>query len=841
MKTSNGSRALFHFERPRLNKLFTEAVKYPLVVVCAGAGYGKTSAVHDFAEEYQAATAWIQLSERDNVGARFWENFTHTMMQVNASLAGAISKLGFPDTRDKVNQYIALLHHHVEIKRRIIVMDDFHCIYEPSVIRFVEECVLLKMPEGTSIFLISRSTPNINIAGLVSRGCIYSLSENDLRFTESELAQFFRRLDISPQPEALREIMQDTEGWAFALNLIARSFQKAPGYEGYVRKAMKTNIFRLMETEIWDRVSERLQYFLVRLSLIEHLSVDLIELMADGDEDMIAELEKQSAYIRHDSYINAYLIHPLFLEFLTARQELLSAEQKRKTYAIAGGWCNRSGFKIDAMSYYEKTGDYSSIISVIFALPAQFSYDIAKYTAEIIDRAPAEAFDTMEFLAITHLRAYMCQGLWQKSVELAKYYEGKFLRLPEDDPFRKRNLGAIYYCLGMLRALLCITDDNYDFDQYFESFGKYITEPDDLTRLAAHSPGPWIIMAGSSRKGAPEECIDALARTVAHISRCCNGRMTGEDDLARGEFKFFQGDTTAAETLITRALAQAREKRQFEIVHRALLYTLRIAVSQGNLAKAEQALKDMKAQLDENEYANRFINYDISVSWFYYILAMPDHVTDWLKENFSPYGHAGFIENFGNQIKARFCYMTRSYVSLLSYIHEMKERESFLFGRVEMLAIEACVYYKIKSKRKAYAVLQDAYEAAAPNGILMPFIEMGKDMRTLAASALKNSACAIPSIWLENVSRKASTYAKRKSSIITEYKQVNRIRDGIILTPREAEILTDLSHGLSRSEIAAGRNLSINTVKMVINMIYAKVGAGNLADLIRIAVERKMI
>ena len=53
--------------------------------------------------------------------------------------------------------------------------------------------------------------------------------------------------------------------------------------------------------------------------------------------------------------------------------------------------------------------------------------------------------------------------------------------------------------------------------------------------------------------------------------------------------------------------------------------------------------------------------------------------------------------------------------------------------------------------------------------------------------------------------------------------------------------MADLSHGLSRSEIAANRDLSINTVKMAINTIYSKLGARNLADLIRIAVERKII
>jgi LuxR family maltose regulon positive regulatory protein len=216
-------------------------------------------------------------------------------------------------------------------------------------------------------------------------------------------------------------------------------------------------------------------------------------------------------------------------------------------------------------------------------------------------------------------------------------------------------------------------------------------------------------------------------------------------------------------------------------------------------------------------------------------------MADWLREDFTPYAHAAFIENSGNQIKARYYFSTRDYPPLLSYIHEMKQRESYLFGRIEMLAIEACVHYRMKNKEKAFAVLSEAYQTASPNDIIMPFIELGKDMRTLTASALKDPDSKIPGPWLETVNRKATSYAKRQLHVIAEYRQVNGITDGIAFSPREREILTDLSHGLSRAEIAASRNLSVNTVKKVINMIYSKVGAENLADLIRFAVERKVI
>ncbi|MCL1954491.1 MAG: LuxR C-terminal-related transcriptional regulator [Brevinematales bacterium] len=255
----------------------------------------------------------------------------------------------------------------------------------------------------------------------------------------------------------------------------------------------------------------------------------------------------------------------------------------------------------------------------------------------------------------------------------------------------------------------------------------------------------------------------------------------------------------------------------------------------------EQTLKETKAQIDEVEYLNRFMDYDVSLSWYYCFLGLPEKVVDLLKEDFLSYSHAACLDNFENQIKVRFHYAARIFPPLLLYIEEMKRRESFLFGRIEMLAIEACVHYKLKNKEKAFAALRDAYETALPNGIVMPFIEMGKDMRTLTAALQKESNKVIPASWLEDISRKAATYAKRRSHIITKYMQASGITGNIVMSPRETDILTDISHGLSRNEIAAARGLSINTVKMVINNIHYKLGAENLADLIRIAVERKLI
>ena len=830
----------FHLKRSRLNKIFSEAMKYPLIIVCAGAGYGKSMAVSDFVQEYHASTLWVQLSERDNVGARFWENFTHSIMPINEPLALSIIKLGFPDTQEKLKQYFTILNNSIDKKRRNIVFDDCHFIENNALIRFIEESIR-NLPLGITLFLISRSTPRINIASLVSSDKVFNISEEELRFTEDELSQYSKKQGITLQHDSLRNIMQDTEGWAFAINYIVRSYKKAPGYEGYLRNAMKSNIFRFMELEIWETISARLQDFLVRLSLIDHLSIELIALLAGPDLQLVSELEKQNAYVRIDSYINALLIHPLFLEFLATKQNLLTESQKHDTYTIAGAWCNKNGFKIDALSYYEKISNYKSIVDMFMGSSSQIPFDIACFAEVILRNAPQEAYNTVVYLASTHLRTLICQGLSEEADKKAAYYEEMFFKLPDGLPFKRSSLTSVYYCWSIVRVGLNMKADVYDFHVYIEKLSKCYPRPIDPGNLIARSPNPWLCAVSASRKGSLFDYLSALKQSVESMSKCYISFENGEDDLALGEIKFYQGDMLLSESFITNAMSTMRRTNYMEMSHRALFYTLRIAFFQGDYAKSEKTLNDMKSNLNNLKYYNRFNDYDVSLCWYYCALGFAEKSPDWLKENFYPFIGTRFGENFANQVKARYCYATRSYTPLLSHIHEIKKYVLYLFSRVELLAMEACVYYKMKDKEKAAASFEEAYNYANPNGIIMPFIEMGKDMRTLTSFILKNTNIKIPKAWLEDINRKSAAYAKRLAHIITEYRKNFGHTDSSVISPRESEILMDLSQGLSRLEIADSRGLSINTVKMIINSIYMKLGAENLAGAIKIATEKKII
>ncbi len=114
-------------------------------------------------------------------------------------------------------------------------------------------------------------------------------------------------------------------------------------------------------------------------------------------------------------------------------------------------------------------------------------------------------------------------------------------------------------------------------------------------------------------------------------------------------------------------------------------------------------------------------------------------------------------------------------------------------------------------------------------------------MRTLASTALRQGGAGVPAEWLEGVKRRAATFAKHQSLMVSACQKAGGQKGDITLSVREQEVLLDLYHGLSRLEIAAKQALSTNTVNSAVNSIFNKLGAHSVADVVRIAAEEKLV
>ncbi|MDR1412295.1 MAG: LuxR C-terminal-related transcriptional regulator [Spirochaetaceae bacterium] len=834
-----------YLERPPIDRLLEESLQKSVVIVNAGAGFGKTHAVYSFVRRYPALVGWVQLSERDNIPKRFWENLIAGISAGNKKAAVKLADIDFPETEREFERYLAIPRQETRTDvKYVLVYDDFHLIHDRGVLRFMERSITSPFPSITSV-LISRTEPSLNLMGLESKGLLARITEEDLRFTREEMVSYFDLLDISPSPHTVSSIYYDTEGWAFAIHLAGLSLRNAPAGAAYVNQALRSNIFKLIDSEVMAPLPVPVQRFLIKLSLIEHLVPDLLGELA-GDASVIERMKELDSFVRFDIYLNVYHIHHLFLDYLKGRQDELTESEKKDLWLRTAAWCAANGQKMDAISYYEKAGDYARLLGVVDTMPSILPNRTSRILLEIMERAPVEIYDEIAHAQVVRTGLYLTLEMFDRSKEELAAVISRLEAAPPS-PFVYRTLTGCYNNLGFIGMNTCSYTRDYDYVHYFEKAREYyefnkfeIRPPISVIPLSSY-----LCRVNSEEKGEIEKYIEAISAAIPYVSVTFGGCAMGMGDLCRAELAFFRGDISGAEQFAFRALRDARQGNQYETENRALFYLLRISLARGNYEALEGILKQAEAQLGEQDYPTRFINYDIITGWYYAHIGQTDRLAPWLKNDFEESDLNSIVFGLEIMVKAKYHFSEKRYPAVLAVLESRKDRNSlwnFVLEKIEMKALEAVCRYHLRDREGAFAALEDACRLARPNAVTMPFIELGKDMRTLLGAAIKNKAPEFPPGWLEKLRLGAAGYAKKLFSATEQYRAAADARKepgkpAAALSGREFQVLTELSRGMTQEEIASFSSISVNTVKSVIRSIYNKLGAVNRVNAVRIAAD----
>jgi LuxR family maltose regulon positive regulatory protein len=857
-----------YLERSGLNERLKTALESPVLTVIAGEGYGKTHSVYSFLRSIDVVTTWIQLSERDNLGWHFWENYTGAISLYHREFGARLLNLGFPDTIRQVDRYATLLEQErAGGGQYVTVVDDFHLIHEEPVLRFIERVLAIPYNK-TTVVLISRKEPAINSVSLLSKGKLSQITVDDLRFNKQEVGNYFALYDIALSPGELDQIYDDSEGWALAISMVAEEMKRQDAMHHvesakrpqYTRTLMEQSSFKNMEDEILGAASRELRNFLIKLSLIERWSPELLEKLALNRE-VIGEMENLSSFIRYDAYLHGYRIHHLFLEFLKEKQGELEHEEIREVYLKAASWYLENNLRVEAAINYERARDYRGLINIIYAFPRILPNTVAAFFLEIVDRllaldpselpaegdeagSPRGSYEDFAFLRYAvRPRLILGLGRVEESIEENRRSIAQFEAL--STPLSSRILASCYNQLGALGIIASRVTRNYNIAPLFEKSNYYyLRHPEVLEGpITQGCISSYIVSVGYPvEPGELERAVREFSLAVAPASNSFNGYRYGTDALGWGELAFFTADINNAEKFVRQAVFQAREKKQYEIENRSLFYLLRINIYTGNFSGVEEVLKQLDAQLENTEFLDRYILHDIETGWFYAQTGQTGKIASWLKNDFEKSELNAMLHGFETMVKAR-CSFAEGYykrvlktlsVPQISSLHGGHGLGEFLFGRLEMRVLEAAALHKLEEHEKAFAALEDAWNIAASNNLEMPFIELGENMRSLAALAAEKKI-SIPRPALENIRNKASVYAKKLSMVTEQYCSRQKSHSLPALSFRETEVLNGLAQGLTREEIAKDSGISVRAVKNVISNLYAKLGALNRADAIRIA------
>ena len=839
--------------RPRLDAILEQATRCKLVYVIAGAGYGKTQAVRQYIEQQEdAIIRWVQLTESDNIGSRYWENLTHSVSFDNSELADRLRELGFPETNARFKQFAETLKstEHRSMKT-FLILDDFHLIHSTQALTFAERCAYLRIP-GACVIIISRNEPEINAVSLFSKGQVSVITEEALRFTDEEASAFLKQRGIAFPQKNLPQIIAVTEGWALAIQLLSLVLKRAPKNLDLALGTMKQNVFKLLEREAFSDFSEIIQKTMVKLSLVSNLPLTILQNLFQ-DTQILRKAPQLASFVWFDSFTGEDRVHPLYWEFLQSKRYILSQEEKLDTYRQAAQWCAENNFSLDAMYYFAKSRDYERMVELLFSHPFKLPHDTCEYFLQILENLDPKNEDRDNVSKLT-LKCFftplLLMGMgkyeeaWERTQDVIWQYEN------DNSAIAIKLLYASYSNLVYIDMYACTVTHKYNAPEYIKKSLEYFKQ---CPLPPAETSGAFVVadvrsMACLVGVGAElsefDQFLEDARQTALYIEETHHSMYYGYDDLVACELAFYRNQPDAAKNYARQAIAKAREKKQYSIEAMAAQYLLRISLQEGDYPLVKEMLKQLSSHLEIPDFWNRQLLYDLFTGFFYIQIGLPGMAPSWLFMDEKEATSEVRVPARELAISVRGHIALKQYNQALtvlcnSYPREPQER--FLLSELTLLLLTAVARLQTGDTSGAMRDFEDAYSLSFDGVFEMPFIELGKNLRPLITAASKREEGVIPGEWLVAIDRKAAIYAKKISVITNTFKGEKNIADSISLSDREREVLGDLYHGLTREEIAANRYLSVNTVKKTLQSVFIKLDANNSVDAIRVALEKKLI
>ncbi|MFH1143869.1 MAG: BTAD domain-containing putative transcriptional regulator [Candidatus Eisenbacteria bacterium] len=363
--------------RERLDRLWTAWRARRLVLVTAGAGFGKTSFLAAQARTRGRACLWYTVDETDTDLASFLTHLAH--------LAESPSTAGGPpavEVRHRPHgtspaEVLALLVRSLRARgpRAMLVIDDLHLASDtPEVQHFLERLIRF-LPEETTLALASREPIELATAKLRAQGGVAALTANDLKLTAEEVsALYHRRFPDADHPERVfRRIATRTEGWAAGVEIFLQNLEgdRVPAIDAALARvtAAGTGWFAYFAEEVLRRLDLPTQDFLCRSALLPRLDPALCDEVL-GRQDSRTVLERLCARnlftFTSSGEPAGYRYHRLFQEFL--REQLrrrLSATAIHRLHRRAARALIRSGAWADALTASVEGGDVGGALRLM--------------------------------------------------------------------------------------------------------------------------------------------------------------------------------------------------------------------------------------------------------------------------------------------------------------------------------------------------------------------------------------------------------------------------------------------------------------------------------------------
>ena len=349
--------------RPRLMEKMDGGLRQGslLTLVCAPAGYGKTTLVCEWIQHikdiqegekpsssevrFPRQYTWLTLDQSDNDLGRFLAYFVAALQQIHSRAGeGVVESLQTPRPPNPHTLATWLINDLADLPHRfILVLDDFHLISAQSILDFLS-FFIDHQPDQICLVIVSRGDPDLPLARMRARGQMIELRQEELSFTLQEVDLFLKKtLSFNLTENQSATLADRTEGWIAGLQLAALSMRNMADISSFIENFSGGNmhIADFLTDEVLGQQAAAVQTFLLRTSILRQLSAPLCGVVSgdDSSQEILDKLMEENLFlIPLDPDREWYRYHELFADLLRKRLHQKHPELIAELHHRASKW-----------------------------------------------------------------------------------------------------------------------------------------------------------------------------------------------------------------------------------------------------------------------------------------------------------------------------------------------------------------------------------------------------------------------------------------------------------------------------------------------------------------------
>lgn len=807
-------------QRGHVTKALSKALSFPLGVLTAPMGYGKTTAARALMRDAGSRSFYVAVPQGAESAGYVWNRLWGKLVAQGESAAAPLRDLGFPRDAAETDRVLERIRGLPANGPVLLILDDYHCVRDPEFDAFIGRLARENIP-GLSLFLFSRTRPELFLDELLVKGLARLFGQDLLAFSEAEAVAYFALHGIR-DARAAREARRLCEGWPAALWLSAQ------GYKAGSPPASALDVGGLLERVIFPQYEEREQRLLMRASLLDSFTPREAAAVADepAAPRLLEGLEARNAFVSRDAD-GAYRLHSMLRSFLKTRLEAEAGPDKPALYRRAGECRLEAGDMLEAARFFSRAGRDEDLLRLleIFTLP-RANLLLFLFPEEIIPLVMAvprrlRMLRPMEYLTFIYFCFAEADAL--RAVPLLEEAEAAFAADAGIAPALKRRLAGE---IALIHSLLAFNDLYAMRDCHAEAHRLLHGRSGISSRHMIWNFGcPHSSYLYLREPGTYAALVELVEGHLHYFQDLADGCSAGAQLVYRAEFLLERGEFTEVEQMLMAAIRRAESREQITTVLAALFSLARLYAATGREDEAAPLLREKIPEVAALGHVDLSNCLDLALGYIHARLGDYGSIPAWLREgDIAPSRNVpqmlGFIQAVhgmaaleagdwsGADVTAR---------NLPAYQGPFQN----LFGLIHAEVLAAVAAERLYGPEKALKHLRAALDLARPDGIALSIAEYGGVLPLL----LRLRPDQGRDDYLETVIGLAGCLSQVRSRMRRAGKPD--------LTPRQREIMRLVAEGGSNEMIAERLGLSSVTVKKILSTIYTKLRAKNRAEAVR--------